>query len=216
MIESDNPILVNADLEVAYSDTNSSITYDEYSKVYTQMNKGEAVLTTFRSICDNLNWQIVSQDGGKLYNVVYEFTPTDMTNQIYYIERESNRGIVGDTTDVQNIPGYSMWKYSMNYGNNKNKTYKKVKLHACCDKRKMNDSGITDPYKFIKIQFRSGEEAKYPWKTFNLSDKIIKTYEGIDCVMYATDYFYVPSEVTQLWLSAPDFFYNIVYGDFNE
>ena len=35
MIESDNPILVNADLEVAYSDTNSSITYDEYSKVYT-------------------------------------------------------------------------------------------------------------------------------------------------------------------------------------
>ena len=80
MIESDNPILVNADLEVAYSDTNSSMTYDEYSKVYTQMNKGEAVLTTFRSICDNLNWHIISQEDSKLYNVVYEFTPTDMTN----------------------------------------------------------------------------------------------------------------------------------------
>ena len=80
MIESDNPILVNADLEVAYSDTNSSMTYDEYSKVYTtQMEKSEAVLTTFRSICDNLNWKFVKKDG-KLYNIVYEFTPTDMTN----------------------------------------------------------------------------------------------------------------------------------------
>ena len=75
MIESDNAILVNADLEVAYSDTNSSMTYDEYSKVYTtQMNKSEAVLTTFRSICDNLNWKIVPQDG-KLYKVSYEFYP---------------------------------------------------------------------------------------------------------------------------------------------
>ena len=75
MIESDNPILVNADLEVAYSDTNSSMTYDEYSKVYTtQIKKSEAVLTTFRSICDNLNWQIVQKDG-KLYKVSYEFYP---------------------------------------------------------------------------------------------------------------------------------------------
>ena len=214
MIESDNPILVNADLEVAYSDTNSSMTYDEYSKVYTQMNKGDSVLTTFRSICDNIDWQILLQEGSKLYNVVYEFTPTDMTNQVYYAERESNKGIVGDTTDVQNIPGYSMWKYSMNYGNNKR--YKKVKLHACCDNRKMNDSGIADSWEF-KIQFRSGgDDAEEPWKTFTLQQKTIKTYYGIDCVMYATDYFYVPSEVTGLWLSAPDFFYNIVYGDFNE
>ena len=129
MIESDNPILVNADLEVAYSDTNSSMTYDEYSKVYTQVNKSEAVLTTFRSICDNLNWKIVSQ------NVVYEFTPTDMTNQIYYAEKESDKGIVGDTTDIQNTSGYSMWKYSMKYDGAKK--YKKVKLHACCDNRKM-------------------------------------------------------------------------------
>ncbi len=213
MIESDNPILVNADLEVAYSDTNSSMTYDEYSKVYTQMNKSEAVLTTFRSICDNLNWQIVSQEDGKLYNVVYEFTPTDMTNQIYYAEKESNKGIIGDTTDVQNILGYSMWKYSMNYGGTKK--YKKVKLHACCDNRKMNDSEIASSWEF-KIQFRSGTGAEESWKTFTLQQKTIKTYDGIDCVMYATDYFYVPSEVTELWLSAPDFFYNIVYGDFNE
>jgi hypothetical protein len=213
MIESDNPILINADLEVAYSDTNSSMTYDEYSKVYTQMNKGEAVLTTFRSICENLNWQIISQEDSKLYNVVYEFTPTDMTNQIYYAKKEQNQGIVGDTTDVQNISGYNMWKYSMNYGDTKK--YKKVKLHACCDNRKMNDSEIASSWEF-KIQFRSGSDAEEPWKTFTLQQKTIKTYDGIDCVMYATDYFYVPSEVTQLWLSAPDFFYNIVYGDFNE
>jgi hypothetical protein len=177
------------------------------------MNKGEAVLTTFRSICDNLNWQIISQEDSKLYNVVYEFTPTDMTNQIYYAKKEQNQGIVGDTTDVQNISGYNMWKYSMNYGDTKK--YKKVKLHACCDNRKMNDSEIASSWEF-KIQFRSGSDAEEPWKTFTLQQKTIKTYDGIDCVMYATDYFYVPSEVTQLWLSAPDFFYNIVYGDFNE
>lgn len=106
-----------------------------------------------------------------------------------------------------------MWKYSMNYGDTKK--YKKVKLYACCDNRKMNDSEIVSSWEF-KIQFRSGSDAEDPWKTFTLQQKTIKTYEGIDCVMYATDYFYVPSEVTELWLSAPDFFYNIVYGDFNE
>lgn len=209
MIESDNPILVNADLEVAYSDTNSSMTYDEYSKVYTQVNKSESVLTTFRSICDNLNWKIVPQKDDKLYNVVYEFTPTDMTNQIYYAEKQQDYGIVGDTTDVQNISGYNMWKYSMKYDGTKK--YKKVKLHAC----QMTVSEIASPWEF-KIQFRSGSAAEEPWKTFTLQQKTIKTYDGIDCVMYATDYFYVPSDVTELWLSAPDFFYNIVYGDFNE
>ena len=221
IIESDNPILVNSDLEVAYTDTNSSITYDEYSKVYTaDSGSSEGVLTTFRSICENIKWTKQSDE------IHYEFEPENSTNQIYYSEKLLESGIDpnGNVADIVELPGFNTWKYSMIYTPFKRlgetRKYKKVKfqfflnteLLSADDSSSNGQNGSLDEN--IIIQFRDSDKQILGRNITKLESK---EYDGHNGKMYTTDYIYVPSDVSEMWISAPkEYFYIIVYGAYNE
>lgn len=148
MIESDNPILINADLEVAYSDTNSTVTYDEYSKVLTQENDTNTI-TALKSLCSELRY--TEGDTKVFYEFDVDKASEEKTYQIYYINhKEDNDDYPADwwgptdlkkfetpSTEPTSDNDYRMWKFKLYYDKDSEHTnlkYKKIRFYACYNK----------------------------------------------------------------------------------
>ena len=126
----------------------------------------------------------------------------------------------------------------MNYA--PEKKYKTIKIHACYNSNELNDL----PWEF-KLQFRTSENnprKTFRLLKKEVSDVVKKDNDGNWLVQDENDNPYnmigskeeakyvpgynngriyivktltVPSDASELWISAPKCFYNIVYGDSN-
>lgn len=244
MLASDNPILVDGDLEVAYSDSVSRMTYDEFSKVQTAQS-GSATLTTFKTLCGNVGYEILGTD------TEYAFQPDeDVTEQIYYYntafdssDSETEWGpadlkrIVPDTTVPQDDSRYRLWKYAMHYGTFGNgRKHKRVKITACYN----SIEGADTEWEFIvrftredtmivgsdmRIWYMSGSAVMKDVKNGKYADEDYDGMAGTGAkylpgvnggMMFVTKFIYVPSEASELWISAPGSMFVMVSGNLGE
>ena len=207
VINSTSPLLIDADLQVSNENTDDNSKYDEFSRVLVNNNP----LTKFRGKCDNISYVYPSDEE----EISYEYdVHNSKTNQIYYLSQETNKII--DTSDggsASTTPtggeNYTTWKFKTTSDNSGQ--FKKVVFHMM----------KTDDFSFlgwnIKFMFVKPNGSYYliDGKQHTLVSNGGSTLnEGTTLKngMYITKEFYVPSDATEMWLSAPTGYYILSYG----